>query len=171
MSDLALSVPVERAKDTLGRVYEYFLSQSASTVGKKGGQFYTPIHVVRVLAEMLAPYKGRVYDHCCRSGCMFVQSEKFIEAHARRLGDISIYGQESNYTTWRLAKMNLAICDIDVQIAHGDTFHKDRFPDLKANYILANPLLDDSDWCGELLREDKRWEYDLPLAMDRSTCP
>jgi type I restriction enzyme M protein len=164
VSDIALGDPAERAKDTLGRVYEYFLSRFASAEGKKGGQFYTPTHVVRVLVEMLAPYKGRVYDPCCGSGGMFVQSEKFIEAHAGRLGDISIYGQESNYTTWRLAKMNLAIRGIDAQIAHGDTFHKDGHPDLKADYVLANPPFNDSDWRGELLREDKRWVYGVPPA-------
>jgi type I restriction enzyme M protein len=153
-----------RAKDTLGRVYEYFLSQFASAEGKKGGQFYTPSHVVRVLVAMLAPYKGRVYDPCCGSGGMFVQSEKFIEAHAGKLGDISIYGQESNYTTWRLAKMNLAIRGIDAQIAHGDTFHNDRHPDLKADYVLANPPFNDSDWRGELLKDDKRWVYGTPPA-------
>ena len=164
VSDIALGSPAERAKDTLGRVYEYFLSQFASAEGKKGGQFYTPTHVVRVLVEMLAPYKGRVYDPCCGSGGMFVQSEKFIEAHAGRLGDISIYGQESNYTTWRLAKMNLAIRGIDAQIAHGDTFHNDKHPDLKADYVLANPPFNDSDWRGELLRDDKRWIYGVPPA-------
>jgi len=121
VSDIALGSAADRAKDTLGRVYEYFLSRFASAEGKSGGQFYTPSHVVRVLVEMLAPYKGRVYDPCCGSGGMFVQSEKFIEAHSGRIGDISIYGQESNYTTWRLAKMNLAIRGIDAQIAHGDT--------------------------------------------------
>ena len=148
VSDIALGAPADRAKDTLGRVYEYFLAQFASAEGKKGGQFYTPSHVVRVLVEMLAPYKGRVYDPCCGSGGMFVQSEKFIEAHAGRIGDISIYGQESNYTTWRLAKMNLAIRGIDAQIAHGDTFHNDRHPDLKADWVLANPPFNDSDWRG-----------------------
>ncbi len=147
---------VDRSKDTLGRVYEYFLAQFASAEGKKGGQFYTPSHVVRVLVEMLAPYKGRVYDPCCGSGGMFVSSEKFIEAHAGKLGDISIYGQESNYTTWRLAKMNLAIRGIDAQIAHGDSFHNDRHPDLKADYVLANPPFNDSDWRGELLKDDPR---------------
>jgi type I restriction enzyme M protein len=162
VSDIALGAPADRAKDTLGRVYEYFLSQFASAEGKKGGQFYTPSHVVRVLVEMLAPYKGRVYDPCCGSGGMFVQSEKFIEAHAGRLGDISIYGQESNYTTWRLAKMNLAIRGIDAQIAHGDTFHNDRHPDLKADYVLANPPFNDSDWRGDLLKDDKRWTYGVP---------
>ncbi len=153
-----------RAKDTLGRVYEYFLAQFASAEGKKGGQFYTPSRVVRVLVEMLAPYKGRVYDPCCGSGGMFVSSEKFIEAHSGRIGDISIYGQESNYTTWRLAKMNLAIRGIDAQIGHGDTFHNDRHPDLKADYVLANPPFNDSDWRGELLKNDKRWVYGAPPA-------
>jgi len=152
------------AVDLLGRVYEYFLAQFASAEGKKGGQFYTPSRVVRVLVEMLAPYKGRVYDPCCGSGGMFVSSEKFIEAHSGKLGDISIYGQESNYTTWRLAKMNLAIRGIDAQIAHGDTFHNDRHPDLKADYVLANPPFNDSDWRGELLKNDKRWVYGMPPA-------
>ncbi len=154
----------DRTKDTLGRVYEYFLSRFASAEGKSGGQFYTPSHVVRVLVEMLAPYKGRVYDPCCGSGGMFVSSEKFIEAHSGKLGDISIYGQESNYTTWRLAKMNLAIRGIDAQIAHGDTFHNHGHPDLKADYVLANPPFNDSDWRGELLKDDKRWVYGVPPA-------
>jgi type I restriction enzyme M protein len=162
VSDIALGSAADRARDTLGRVYEYFLSRFASAEGKSGGQFYTPTHVVRVLVEMLAPYKGRVYDPCCGSGGMFVQSEKFIEAHAGRLGDISIYGQESNYTTWRLAKMNLAIRGIDAQIGHGDTFHNDRHPDLKADYVLANPPFNDSDWRGDLLRDDKRWAFGTP---------
>lgn len=164
VSDIALGAPADRAKDTLGRVYEYFLSQFASAEGKKGGQFYTPSRVVRVLVEMLAPYKGRVYDPCCGSGGMFVSSEKFIEAHSGKLGDISIYGQESNYTTWRLAKMNLAIRGIDAQIGHGDTFHHDAHPDLKADYVLANPPFNDSDWRGELLKDDKRWVYGTPPA-------
>ena len=164
VSDIALGSAADRARDTLGRVYEYFLARFASAEGKSGGQFYTPAHVVRVLVEMLAPYKGRVYDPCCGSGGMFVQSEKFIEAHAGKIGDISIYGQESNYTTWRLAKMNLAIRGIDAQIAHGDTFHNDRFPDLKADYVLANPPFNDSDWRGELLKDDKRWVYGAPPA-------
>jgi type I restriction enzyme M protein len=150
----------------LGRVYEYFLAQFASAEGKQSGQFYTPSRVVRVLVEMLAPYRGRVYDPCCGSGGMFVSSERFIEAHAGRIGDISIYGQESNYTTWRLAKMNLAIRGIDAQIAHGDTFHADRHPDLKADYVLANPPFNDSDWRGELLRDDKRWAYGTPPASN-----
>jgi type I restriction enzyme M protein len=146
VSDIALGAPADRSKDTLGRVYEYFLSRFASAEGKSGGQFYTPTQVVRVLVEMLAPYKGRVFDPCCGSGGMFVQSEEFITAHANGNGnggkakaDISIYGQESNYTTWRLAKMNLAIRGIDAQIAHGDSFHNDRHQDLKADYVLAKP--------------------------------
>jgi type I restriction enzyme M protein len=164
VSDIGLGTPAARAKDILGRVYEYFLAQFASAEGKKGGQFYTPSHVVRILVEMLAPYKGRVYDPCCGSGGMFVSSEKFIEAHSGKLGDISIYGQESNYTTWRLAKMNLAIRGIDAQIAHGDTFHNDRHPDLKADWVMANPPFNDSDWRGDLLKEDKRWVYGVPPA-------
>ena len=164
VSDIALGSPTDRSKDTLGRVYEYFLARFASAEGKSGGQFYTPRSVVRVLVEMLAPYKGRVYDPCCGSGGMFVQSEKFIESHSGKLGDISIYGQESNYTTWRLAKMNLAIRGIDAQIAHGDTFHKDGHPDLKSDYVLANPPFNDSDWRGDLLRDDKRWAYGAPPA-------
>jgi type I restriction enzyme M protein len=164
VSDIGLGSPADRAKDILGRVYEYFLAQFASAEGKKGGQFYTPSRVVRVLVEMLAPYKGRVYDPCCGSGGMFVSSEKFIEAHSGRIGDIAIYGQESNYTTWRLAKMNLAIRGIDAQIAHGDTFHNDRHPDLKADYVVANPPFNDSDWRGELLKNDKRWVYGVPPA-------
>jgi type I restriction enzyme M protein len=162
VSEIAFGTTPDRAKDTLGRVYEYFLSRFAGAEGKSGGQFYTPANVVRVLVEVLAPYKGRVYDPCCGSGGMFVQSEKFIEAHAGKLGDISIYGQESNYTTWRLAKMNLAIRGIDGQIVHGDTFHKDLNPDLKADYILANPHFNDSDWRGDLLKNDMRWAYGVP---------
>jgi type I restriction enzyme M protein len=171
VSDIALGSAADRAKDTLGRVYEYFLSRFASAEGKSGGQFYTPSHVVRVLVEMLAPYKGRVYDPCCGSGGMFVQSEKFIRAHAngnanggKAKADISVYGQESNYTTWRLAKMNLAIRGIDAQIAHGDSFHNDRHPDLKADYVLANPPFNDSDWRGDMLKDDKRWVYGVPTA-------
>lgn len=162
VSNIGLGDKESRSKDVLGRVYEYFLSQFASAEGKKGGQFYTPACVVRVLVGMLAPYKGRVYDPCCGSGGMFVQSEKFIEAHGGKVGDISVYGQESNYTTWRLAKMNLAIRGIDANIAHGDSFHNHQHPDLKADYVLANPPFNDSDWRGEMLREDKRWKYGIP---------
>ena len=153
-----------RSKDILGRVYEYFLAQFASAEGKKGGQFYTPRCVVQVLVEMLAPYKGRVYDPCCGSGGMFVQSEKFIKEHGGRIGDISIYGQESNPTTWKLAKMNLAIRSIDANLGsdNADSFHHDLHPDLKADYILANPPFNSKDWGGERLREDKRWRYGIP---------
>jgi type I restriction enzyme M protein len=155
-----------RSKDILGRVYEYFLSQFASAEGKKGGQFYTPRCVVRVLVAMLAPYKGRVYDPCCGSGGMFVQSEKFVEAHGGRIGDISVYGQESNPTTWRLAKMNLAIRGIDGNLGkeHADSFHRDLHKDLRADYVLANPPFNDSDWGGERLRDDARWQYGVPPA-------
>jgi type I restriction enzyme M protein len=153
-----------RGKDILGRVYEYFLSQFASAEGKKGGQFYTPRCVVRVLVEMLAPYKGRVFDPCCGSGGMFVQSEKFVEAHGGRIGDIAVYGQESNPTTWRLAKMNLAIRGIDHDLGteHADSFRRDLHKDLKADYVLANPPFNDSDWGGAQLREDVRWKYGTP---------
>ena len=154
----------DRSKDILGRVYEYFLGGFAGAEGKHGGEFYTPRSVVRLLVEMLEPYKGRVYDPCCGSGGMFVQSEKFVEDHGGRIGDISIYGQESNYTTWRLAKMNLAIRGIDADIRwnNEDTFHKDALTDLKADYILANPPFNISDWGGERLREDARWKYGVP---------
>ncbi len=153
-----------RSKDILGRVYEYFLSQFASAEGKKGGQFYTPRCVVRVLVEMFAPYKGRVFDPCCGSGGMFVQSEKFVEAHGGHIGDISIYGQESNPTTWRLAKMNLAIRGIDgnLGVQNADSFHSDLHKDLKADFVLANPPFNDSDWGGDRLRDDPRWKYGVP---------
>ncbi len=151
---IGLGEPENRSKDILGRVYEYFLSQFASAEGKKGGQFYTPRCVVRVLVEMLAPYKGRVYDPCCGSGGMFVQSEKFVEAHGGRIGDIAIYGQESNPTTWRLAKMNLAIRGIEGDLGpeHADSFRRDLHPDLKADYVLANPPFNDSDWSARTTR-------------------
>lgn len=161
-SNIGLGNRESRSKDIIGRVYEYFLTQFASAEGKNGGQFYTPRCIVRVLVEMLAPYKGRVYDPCCGSGGMFVQSEQFTEAHGGRIGQISIYGQESNYTTWRLAKMNLAIRGIEAQIAHGDTFHNHQHPDLKVDYVLANPPFNDRDWRGDQLRDDKRWIYGAP---------
>ena len=158
-----------RSRDVLGRVYEYFLSQFANSEGKKGGEFYTPRCVVRLLVEMLEPYRGRVFDPCCGSSGMFVQSIEFIRAHAtgnanggKAKGDLSIYGQESNYTTWRLAKMNLAIRGIAGRIEIGDSFHNDRHPDLKADFILANPPFNVSDWGGERLADDKRWQYGVP---------
>ena len=168
ISTIGLGDKANRSKDILGRVYEYFLSRFASAEGKKGGQFYTPGHVVQLLVEMLAPYKGRVYDPCCGSGGMFVQSEKFVEAHGGRIGDISVYGQESNHTTWRLAKMNLAIRGIEGNLGqeHADSFHRDLHPDLKADFVLANPPFNDSDWNGHLLKGDKRWVYGPPPASN-----
>jgi type I restriction enzyme M protein len=171
--DLISNIPLggadNHARDILGRVYEYFLGQFASAEGKKGGEFYTPRCIVKLLVEMLRPYKGRVYDPCCGSSGMFVQSVKFIEAHAtgngngvRARSQISIYGQELNYTTWRLAKMNLAIRGIEGRIEQGDSFLNDRFPDLKADYILANPPFNMKNWGGERLREDKRWKFGIP---------
>ena len=168
-----------RSKDVLGRVYEYFLSRFADAEGKRGGEFYTPRCIVRLLVEMIEPFQGRVYDPCCGSSGMFVQSVEFIRAHQKPNGngeatdvandppatkpDISIYGQESNHTTWRLAKMNLAIRGIDGgQIEHGDTFHNNRHPDLKADYILANPPFNVSDWGAERLKEDQRWQFGIP---------
>ena len=169
ISNIKVGDEEARSKDVIGRVYEYFLSQFASAEGKKGGEFYTPRSVVKLLVRMLEPYQGRVYDPCCGSSGMFVQSVEFIAAHAtgngnggRARGDISIYGQESNHTTWRLAKMNLAIRGIEGQIAHGDSFHNDRHPDLKADFILANPPFNVSDWGGDRLTDDKRWRYGVP---------
>lgn len=153
-----------KAKDLLGRVYEYFLGQFADAEGKKGGQFYTPASIVKILVEMLEPYNGRVYDGCCGSGGMFVQSEKFIEEHGGRIGDLSIFGQESNPTTLRLAKMNLAIRGIDARIELGDTFINDKHKDLKADFILVNPPFNISDWSGDKLRDDIRWKYGVPPA-------
>ena len=171
ISNIRLGDREAKAQDVLGQVYEYFLSQFASAEGKKGGEVYTPRSVVKLLVEMIEPYHGRVYDPCCGSSGMFVQSIEFIRAHASGNGnggkarrDISIWGQESNYTTWRLAKMNLAIRGIDGQIAHGDSFHDDRHPDLRADFILANPPFNISDWGGERLRDDQRWQYDVPPA-------
>ncbi len=164
ISGIALNEEGDRTKDILGRVYEYFLGQFAGAEGKRGGEFYTPRSVVRVLVEMLEPYSGRVYDPCCGSGGMFVQSEKFVQEHGGRIGDIAIYGQESNYTTWRLAKMNLAVRGIDSDIRWNNegSFHKDELRDLKADYILANPPFNISDWGGDRLREDVRWKFGAP---------
>lgn len=164
ISGIALGEDGSRSKDVLGRVYEYFLGQFAGAEGKRGGEFYTPRSVVRVLVEMLEPYSGRVYDPCCGSGGMFVQSEKFVHEHGGRIGDIAIYGQESNYTTWRLCKMNLAVRGIDSDIRWNNegSFHKDELRDLKADYILANPPFNISDWGGDRLREDVRWKFGVP---------
>jgi type I restriction enzyme M protein len=157
-----------RSKDILGRVYEYFLGQFASAEGKKGGEFYTPRCVVRLLVEMIEPYKGRVYDPCCGSSGMFVQSEEFIEKHGGRIGDLSIYGQESNPTTWKLAKMNLALRGIEANLGphHADTFRNDLHKDLRADFVLANPPFNMSDWGGENLKDDVRWKYGIPPASN-----
>ena len=152
------------ARDVLGQVYEYFLGMFASAEGKRGGQFYTPASIVRTLVAVLAPHRGQVYDPCCGSGGMFVQSEKFIEAHGGRMGDVSIYGQEANPTTWRLAAMNLAIRGIDFNLGRepADTFTHDQHPDLRADYILANPPFNISDWWHGSLEGDPRWQYGTP---------
>ena len=167
--DLVGSIPLgdrkSRSKDVLGRVYEYFLGQFANAEGKKGGQFYTPRCIVKLLVEMIEPYKGRVLDPCCGSGGMFIQSEKFVESHSGRINDISLYGQESNPTTWRLCKMNLAIRGIDssfIKWNNEGSFLNDEHRDLKADFVLANPPFNDSDWSGEQLRNDIRWKYGVP---------
>src|SRR6476660_2988383 len=154
----------KNARDTLGRVYEYFLGKFAQAEGKLGGEFYTPRSVVRVLVEMLEPYEGRIYDPACGSGGMFVQSDKFVEAHGGRRTDVSIFGQESNPTTWRLAHMNLAIHGIEASLGEqpADTFLREQHPDLKADFVLTNPPFNVSDWSGQLLRGDKRWAYGDP---------
>jgi type I restriction enzyme M protein len=164
VSTIGLGDEESRGKDVLGRVYEYFLGKFANAEGKLGGEFYTPRSVVKLLVEMIGPYKGRVYDPCCGSGGMFVQSEKFVEAHGGKLTDLSIYGQESNPTTWRLCKMNLAIRGIECNLGphHADTFHNDLHKDLKADFILANPPFNVSDWGGDRLREDVRWKHGIP---------
>lgn len=166
ISGIALGQEKGEARDVLGRVYEYFLGQFAGSEGKRGGEFYTPRSVVRVMVGMIEPYKGRVYDPCCGSGGMFVQSEKFALEHEGRIGDIAIYGQESNYTTWRLCKMNLAVRGIDADIKWNSdgSFHKDELRDLKADFVLANPPFNISDWGGDRLREDVRWKYGIPPA-------
>ncbi len=154
----------DKAKDVLGEVYEYFLGQFATAEGKKGGQFYTPASVVKVLVAMLSPHKGRIYDPCCGSGGMFVQSEKFIESHGGKPDDVSIYGQESNPTTWRLVAMNLAIRGYGFNLGKepADTFTQDQHPDLKADYVLANPPFNISDWWSAKLEGDKRWAFGTP---------
>ncbi|MCG2720122.1 MAG: type I restriction-modification system subunit M [Nanoarchaeota archaeon] len=151
-----------RSKDLLGRVYEYFIGEFADAEGKKGGQFYTPKSIVKLLVEMIEPFKGRIFDPCCGSGGMFVQSEKFVEEHSGKKGDIYVYGQESNSTTWKLCKMNMAIRGIDSNIQWGDSLHDDKHKDLRADYILANPPFNDSDWNGHLLKGDVRWSFGDP---------
>ena len=161
---IALGDAASRANDILGHVYEYFLGQFANAEGKKGGQFYTPQSVVKLLVAMLEPYHGRVYDPCCGSGGMFVHSEKFIEAHGGKIDDLSVYGQESNPTTWRLARMNLVIRRIDANLGAyaADSFHSDLHPDLRADFVLANPPFNMSDWGGALLQDDPRWQFGTP---------
>lgn len=167
VGNIALGDTKSRSADVLGHVFEYFLGEFALAEGKKGGQFYTPRSVVELLVEMLEPYKGRVFDPCCGSGGMFVQSEKFIEEHKGKINDISIYGQESNQTTWRLCKMNLAIRGIDssqVKWNNEGSFLNDAHKDLKADYIIANPPFNVSDWGADLLRNDGLWQYGVPPA-------
>lgn len=167
VGNIALGDAKSRSADVLGHVFEYFLGEFALAEGKQGGQFYTPRSIVELLVAMLEPYKGRVFDPCCGSGGMFVQSEKFVAEHQGRVNDISIYGQESNQTTWRLAKMNLAIRGIDssqVKWNNEGSFLNDAHKDLKADFIIANPPFNVSDWSGELLRGDGRWQYGAPPA-------
>jgi type I restriction enzyme M protein len=164
IADIGFKGERSKARDTLGRVYEYFLAKFAQAEGKLGGEFFTPRSIVRLLVEMLEPYEGRVYDPCCGSAGMFVQSERFVEAHGGQKTDISIFGQESNPTTWRLAHMNLAIRGIEANLGSqpADSFLRDLHPDLKADYILANPPFNISDWSGKLLENDVRWRYGTP---------
>lgn len=164
VADVGFKGNRDKARDTLGRVYEFFLGKFAQAEGKLGGEFFTPRCIVRLLVEMLEPYEGRVYDPCCGSAGMFVQSERFVEAHGGRKTDISIFGQESNPTTWRLAQMNLAIRGIEANLGSqpADSFLRDLHPDLKADYILANPPFNISDWSGKLLEGDVRWRYGMP---------
>jgi type I restriction enzyme M protein len=167
VGNIALSDAKSRSADVLGHVFEYFLGEFALAEGKQGGQFYTPRSIVELLVSMLEPYKGRVFDPCCGSGGMFVQSEKFVEQHQGKINDLSIYGQESNQTTWRLAKMNLAIRSIDssqVRWNNEGSFLNDAHKDVKADFIIANPPFNDSDWSGNLLRNDGRWQYGIPPA-------
>ena len=164
LSNIGLGDAESRSKDLLGRVYEYFLGRFASAEGKGGGEFYTPACIVKLLTEMIEPYQGRIFDPCCGSGGMFVQSEKFVLAHGGRIGDIAVYGQESNPTTWRLAKMNLAIRGIDANLGphHADSFHQDVHKDLKADFILANPPFNMSDWGADRVKSDPRWKFGEP---------
>ena len=169
IGNIALGDEAAKSKDILGRVYEYFLGEFANAEGKKGGQFYTPKAIVRLMVEMIEPYQGRVFDPYCGSGGMFIMSEKFIESHQGKIDDISIFGQESNQTTYRLCRMNLAIRQIDgsqVKWNNEGSFLNDAHKDLKADFILANPPFNDSDWSGELLAKDARWKYGIPPASN-----
>jgi len=171
ISGIGLGSQEHRAKDTLGRVYEYFLSRFASAEGKGGGEFYTSNSIVRLLIEMIEPYQGRVFDPCCGSGGMFVQSLKFIEAHDGKRDNISVFGQEYNHKTWRLARMNMAIRGIESDLGgqHDDSFRNDLHKDLRADFILANPPFNISEWHRELLREDIRWQHKVPLWATPTT--
>jgi type I restriction enzyme M protein len=164
ISGIGLGADEHREKDILGRVYEYFLGKFASAEGKNSGEFYTPRSIVRLLVEMLEPFNGRVYDPCCGSGGMFVQAERFVAEHGGKRTDLAVYGQELSSTTWRLAKMNLAIRGIETDLGAkwADSFHEDLHPDLKADYVMANPPFNISDWGGEQLRDDPRWKYGVP---------
>jgi type I restriction enzyme M protein len=165
VGNIAIGDEAAKSKDILGRVYEYFLGEFANAEGKKGGQFYTPKSIVKLMVEMIEPYKGRVYDPACGSGGMFVMSEKFVEEHSGNINDISIYGQESNQTTYKLCKMNLAIRGVNSSFVKWNTegsFLKDEHQDLKADYILANPPFNQSDWGQEILQGDARWKYGTP---------
>jgi type I restriction enzyme M protein len=164
LSNVGVGGTEHRAKDTLGRVYEYFLGQFATAEGRRGGEFYTPTCVVGLLVEMLQPRpNSRIFDPCCGSGGMFVQSEKFIEAHGGTRKQVAVYGQEMNHTTLKLCRMNLAIRGIEASVLEGDTFREDRHPDLRADYVLANPPFNMSDWGGEAKRDDVRWKgYEAP---------
>ena len=161
ISNTELQAENEKSKDLFGRVYEYFLGEFANAEGKKGGQFYTPKAIVKLMVNMIEPYKGRVYDPACGSGGMFVMSEKFVTEHQGNINDITIYGQESNQTTWKLSKMNLAIRNINSQFVSWNTegsFLKDSHPDLKADFILANPPFNQKDWGIDILQDDARWK-------------
>ena len=168
VSKIGMTEKVGHSRDILGRIYEYFLGRFARAEGKRGGEFYTPSCVVQLLVGLLEPYSGRVYDPCCGSGGMFVQSEKFVEEHGGRLGDIAIYGQESNYTTWRLSKMNLAVrgIDADVRWNNEGSFHNDALKDFRSDFILANPPFNDSDWGGDRLTSDVRWKFGIPPSSN-----
>ncbi len=161
-SNISLKESEHTGKDLLGEIYEYFIGMFADAEGKRGGEFFTPKSIVEILVHMLEPYKGRIYDPCCGSGGMFSHSEKFVEEHAGRIGDIAVYGQESNDATYKLARMNMAIRGIDADIRYGDTLHSDQHKDLKADFILANPPFNISDWGAELLKDDVRWKYGIP---------
>jgi type I restriction enzyme M protein len=167
IGSIAIGAEAAKSKDILGRVYEYFLGEFANAEGKKGGQFYTPKSIARLMVEMIEPYKGRIFDPACGSGGMFIMSERFVKSHQGRIEDISIYGQESNQTTYRLCRMNLAIRGIDGSLVKWNTegsFLNDQHKDLKADFIMANPPFNDSDWSGQLLRNDPRWKYGIPPA-------